>query len=178
LGRAGRRADDSAFACAIRQTAVICVPSPLKGDARGPTCPDDARMMPTHRWTAKVALTGVAVLALVCCGEDKPAVCAQADELEASVQDLLNVNISENGLGALSSSLGQVRTDLEQLVADAKTEFQPQIDMVTASVDQLSSSLSAATADPSATSLATVGTAARSLGDAVRALGDAVAETC
>jgi hypothetical protein len=59
------------------------------------------------------------------CGQDKPAVCAQADELKASVQHLRDVTVTENGIDALTSALRQVKTELEQLGTEAKSEFQP-----------------------------------------------------
>jgi hypothetical protein len=152
--------------------------SSLREDGQGTTGADDARMRSNHQWTAKIALVGATVFALAACGQDKSAVCVEADELQASVQNLRDVTISENGIGALGSALGQVRTELEQLGTEAKSEFQPEIDGVKASVDQLSSSLSAAKADPSATSLGGVGTALRSLDAAVKTLLDAVAGAC
>jgi len=139
---------------------------------------DDAGMRRHHTWTTTIALLGAMVVALASCGQDKPAVCAQADELKASVQHLRDVTVSENGIDALTSALRQVKTELEQLGTEAKSEFQPEIDGGKASVDQLSSSLSAAKADPSATSLRSVGTALKSLDAAVRTLQDAVAGTC
>jgi hypothetical protein len=131
-----------------------------------------------RRWTAEITLAGLTALALTSCAGDKPAVCTQADELRTSVQNLKDVNLSENGVGALSAAMGQVRVEFEQFRTAAGSQFQAQIDAVKAAADQLEASVAAAKAEPNAALLGAVGTSLGGLETAARSLQDAVAGTC
>ena len=74
--------------------------------------------------------------ALVACGEDTPAVCGSADQLQSSFDDLKDIDITEtNGLDEFKSQLETVDGDLDQLTNDAKSEFSTQVDAVTASFE-------------------------------------------
>jgi hypothetical protein len=139
---------------------------------------DDAAMRGVHTWIAGTALASVSALGLVACGQDKPAVCGQADELKASVERLKDTDVSENGVGAIRSSLSQVKVEFEQLQKDAGTQFQPQIAAVEQSVAQVQSSSATARENPSAQSLAVVGADLTGLGVSVRDLGAAIKATC
>ena len=67
--------------------------------------------------------------ALVACGEDTPAVCGSAEQLQSSFDDLKDIDITEtNGLEEFKSQLETVDGDLDQLTNDAKSEFSSQVD--------------------------------------------------
>ena len=79
--------------------------------------------------------------ALVACGEDTPAVCGSADQLQSSFDDLKDIDVTEdNGLDEFKSQLETVDGDLDQLTNDAKSEFSTQVDAVTATFEALGAS--------------------------------------
>lgn len=109
---------------------------------------------------------------------DQPAVCDSVDELRASVDNLKDINLSENGLGEISDSLSAIEDDVRQVASDAKGEFSDQVDQVDADFTELGSSVDAARQDTSASTLGAVGAAVSTLGDDVEALVDDVSSTC
>ena len=113
------------------------------------------------------------------CGEDQPAVCSSVDDLEASVEDVRDIDVTSSGaLGDLESGLEAVGSDLSDVKADAKAEFSSQIDTVQASYDALSASVDAAKASASAATLSAAATALSAFGSDVRTLITDVQETC
>jgi peptidoglycan hydrolase CwlO-like protein len=117
--------------------------------------------------------------ALVACGEDTPAVCGSADQLEASFDELKDIDVTEeNGLDEFKSQLETVDGDLDQLTNDAKTEFSTQVEAVATTWEALGTSAQAATADPSADTLAAASTALSAFGTEVQALISDVKSTC
>src|SRR3954471_4421840 len=79
-----------------------------------------------------------------CGGDDKPAVCSDVDALKTSVDDLMNVEVSQAGLSKLQDDLAQVKSDLSTVQSDAKTQYSNEIDAVEQAATSLSSDLSAA----------------------------------
>lgn len=118
------------------------------------------------------------ILSLTSCGRDEPAVCAQADQVQQSMRQLQNTNISENGLSSLTSTLTQMRAQLSQLSSEAKDQFSPQIEGVKSAMNQLQGAASAAIADPSAENFGPVRTALNDLRTQMDALETAVKGTC
>jgi hypothetical protein len=117
--------------------------------------------------------------ALVACGEDTPAVCGSADQLQSSFDELKDIDVTEeNGLDEFKSQLETVDGDLDQLTNDAKSEFSTQVDAVTASFEALGASVQAATADPSVDTLAVASTALSEFRTEVQALISDVKSTC
>jgi hypothetical protein len=115
---------------------------------------------------------------LAACGGDQPAVCDAVDSLQASVDNLKDVQLSENGVNALTSALTQVKQDLQQVGTDAKAEFGDDVSTIEAAVTSLQSSVAAAKSGPTAATLAAVGTAIEGVGTSLAALQDAVSGTC
>ena len=116
--------------------------------------------------------------ALAACSSDQPAVCDDVDALQSSIDNLKDVQVSENGLNAMSSTLTQIKQDLQQLGADAKAEFGDEADAVRAAVTSLEESVDGAKADPSGTTLSAVGTAVTGVDTSLSALTEAVSGTC
>jgi hypothetical protein len=128
----------------------------------------------------RVALTLVTVLlgaGLAGCS-DQPAVCDSVDALQASVDNLRDINVSANGMGAISDSLATIKRDLNQVKTDAEAEYATQVDAVDAAVSELTSGVTAAQQDPSASNLGVVGQAVSGAVDSVAALADDVSSTC
>jgi hypothetical protein len=137
-------------------------------------------VMRCHAIRAVTAATAITALLGGCGagGGDRPAVCDSLSAVQASVDDLRNANVSENGLSQLRSDLGQLKVNLDQLSQDARAQLQPQIDGVRAAAGQLSSSVTAAKSDPSAATFAGVRTAVAGVADSVQGLGAAMSGTC
>ena len=130
------------------------------------------------RRPAAAAAPFLLVLSLAGCGDSKPAVCSDLDALRASVENLKDVNISENGMTAFTSGLSQIGGDLDQLGADAKSQYQSEVAAVRQALDTLGSSVNSAVADPGPTSFAAVRTAVAGVGDSLSGLDSAVSGTC
>lgn len=125
---------------------------------------------------ATVALAGT--LLGGCAEEDAPAVCNSLEAVHASVDDVRHAGAGENGLTQLRTDLSQLRLHLDQLQADARAQFQPQLDTVRAAAGQVSSSVAAARTEPTATTLDGVRTAVTGLSAAVQNLDTAMSQTC
>jgi hypothetical protein len=120
-----------------------------------------------------------AALTMAACGESAQArACGRSDAVRSAVENLRNVNLSENGMVALDSALAQVKTELELLRSDVKADLQPQVDAVRSSVTQLRSSVRGALTDPTSGSLAAVGTSVDQLRATVGNLRTAVSASC
>jgi hypothetical protein len=79
----------------------------------------------------------VALAASSCGGSDKPAVCDKRDDLQSSVDHLLNVNPVSDGLAAVRSSLADVQQKLNDLAGAAGDHYQPQITALQTSTAQV-----------------------------------------
>jgi len=108
----------------------------------------------------------------------KPAICADINALKSSVDDLKKVNITQNGLASLQTSLTKVQSDLKQVTSDAKKQYASQVDAIDKAASSLGASLQAATSNPSGQTVAAVGTAVKALGASLTTLEDAVKSTC
>lgn len=125
-----------------------------------------------------MALVALMALTMTSCSSGQSPTCDGVDAVRSAVEDVRNVNLSENGMAALTAGLGQVLVELDQLRATAATSLQPQVDALKTSVTQLTSSAEAAKANPTAASLEAVGTAIGGVRDMARSLADTVASTC
>jgi hypothetical protein len=110
--------------------------------------------------------------------EEPPAVCSAVDSLNASVEDVTTVDLSQGALAELKDNLTQVQSDLGKVKDDAKDEYATEIDAVEQAAASVGSSVDAATTSPSAQAITDVGTAVQALGASLRALDDAVESTC
>ena len=80
--------------------------------------------------------------ALVACGDDQPAVCGSAEQLQSSFDELKDIDLTEtNGLDEFKSQLETIDGDLDQLTNDAKSEFSSQVDAVAATFEALGASV-------------------------------------
>jgi capsule polysaccharide export protein KpsE/RkpR len=128
---------------------------------------------------APTVATLVLGAALVGCSDDKPAVCTSADNLQTSVDDLQDIDVtSSTAVSDLESGLTTVQSNLADVKTDAKSEFSPQIKAVDTSYAALKTKVDAAKADPSATTLAAAGTALSALGTDVQTLTNDIQSTC
>lgn len=68
-----------------------------------------------------------ALAAAGCGGSDKPAVCSARDDLQKSVDNLINVNPVSDGVTEVQSRLSDVQAQTTEFAKAAGDEFQPQI---------------------------------------------------
>ncbi len=128
--------------------------------------------------TSVLLVAGIAVGVAACGQSSQAATCDRVDSVRASVEDLRNVNLSENGMVAVGSGLAQLQTDLDNLRADVKADQQPQVDAVRSAVTQLQSSVAGIRANPSATALSQVGTSLEQLRTSIGTLRATVGSGC
>jgi len=131
-----------------------------------------ARLVPT------LLAIVVGASGLVACGGDKPAVCDDVDALQSSVDNLKDVQVSENGVNALTSQLTQIKQDLAQLGTSAEAEFGDDVSKVETAFTSLQSSVAAAKSERTAASVSAVGTAIEGVTSSLSAMQDAVSGTC
>lgn len=129
-----------------------------------------------------VSVVGVAVAiaigAAACGGSDDPAFCADRDALEQSLAGVRDVNVREEGIGALETQLRAVQQDANALVGSAREEFQSEASALRAAITRLESSARAAVSEPSAQSLSNVAAGVSGVASAFRELSDAVSSRC
>ena len=120
------------------------------------------------------------VLPVAGCESDSPqaAVCDSLTAVQNSAQHVRETNVAENGLNQLRTNLIQLRTDVQQLIHNAKTEWAPQAQAIQSSLDQVRSTVDAARTAPGATAFDAVRQALATLDSGVKALGDAMRGTC
>jgi hypothetical protein len=128
------------------------------------------------RWIA--VAVALATLGAGACGTDKPAVCDSFAAVQNSIEHIRNANVAENGLSQLTTDLSQLKPSLEQLYADAKTQYTAEIESLRAAVSQFSANLTTARTEPNAHNLAGAGIALAALQDSARRLADAISGTC
>lgn len=123
------------------------------------------------------ALAVVAVL-LASCGSSKPAYCGNVSNLKNSVHELRNVNVSENGVSALTSQLKTIESNAKSVVSSAQTDFPNETAALSSSLSQLKTALTQLPSAPSATDLAGVARLAKSSATAVTNLASATSSKC
>ncbi|CCH87742.1 conserved exported protein of unknown function [Modestobacter italicus] len=107
-----------------------------------------------------------------------PAVCGSVEDLQASLAAFPEVPVTVEGLGTLREALGQVASEVTQVVDDARSQFETQADALTASLSAVQTSVESAVSAPSAASLDAVGTSVRALADTTAGLASDVSSSC
>lgn len=129
------------------------------------------------RVLSTVALTGA--LLTSCGGSEQSAVCDDVDALRTSLTSLQAFNITDtNVLADLRVVLDQIRTEVDQLAADASEEYSTEIDAVKASTDDLEASAEAAVADPTQAALRTLADDVTTFSTSFKDLRAAVGDAC
>jgi hypothetical protein len=132
----------------------------------------------TRRWlllpAAILVLSGMAAG----CSSSKPAYCTDAANLKASVSNLGNVNVAQNGLGSLQSALSSVQTNANSFASDAKSAFPSQTTALQNSVSSLGAAITSAKGQPPLTAAAAVASSVAQVKTSASALQSAVSGTC
>jgi hypothetical protein len=137
-------------------------------------------MTRTRRAAAVLLWAALLPAGLSACGggSQTPAFCDDLDALAASMNALKESDVRAQGIEATKTQLKAIGDDLDQLSADAKTQFAPQITEVKTQASELKVTLEAATAAPSE---ATISAARRDVGELKNAFLDlqaALQATC
>jgi cytochrome c556 len=126
-----------------------------------------------------VTIVALVVVGLLggCGGSSKPAYCSKRTNLENSIKDLSNLNVS-SGLSGLQAQLQKIESDANALVSSAKGDFPVQTSAIKTSIDSLTRSVKAVTSTPSAAQIATVASDASTVVSSVKSFVDATSSKC
>jgi vancomycin resistance protein YoaR len=94
------------------------------------------------------------------------------------VTDLGKVTVREGGVPAVQEAFSSVRSDAEQVVDDAGSQYRTQTDGLTADVQAVQTAIEQALAGPTPATLSAVVGSIGALVDDVSALADDVSSTC
>src|SRR3954454_16444052 len=83
-------------------------------------------------------------LGLAGCSDTPTAVCDSLTAVQNSAQHVRETKVAENGLAQLRTNLIQLRTDVQQLIAGAKTQWTPQAEAIRSALDNVTSTVNVA----------------------------------
>jgi len=138
------------------------------------------------RIAAQVILVGALTVACSSSGQSSSAgssssasaLCGSVDSLQRSINALQDVQVGKDGTDALKSALGTVRSDVQDVVADAKAQYSSQADAVRADAAAVQTAVDGAKRDPSSASITAIRTAVATLADDARTLAHDVSSSC
>jgi hypothetical protein len=132
----------------------------------------------TTRFASLALAAGIAVGLAGCAESTQSKTCAQADKVRSSIENVRNVNLSENGMVALQTALAQVGTELQLLKTELGSAAQAQVTAVQSSLDQFRTTVNTAKADPTTANLDEVGVARTAARSSMHDLATAVTSGC
>lgn len=130
------------------------------------------------RMFTRIAAATTLIIGLGGCGTEQPPVCDQLAAVQATMHQIRNANVSENGLAVVKANLQQLRVDVRLLVNEAAAQFASEVEVVQAAADQVSTSVAAAQETPDFVHVSEVRATLGALRSSVDGLGDAMAGTC
>jgi hypothetical protein len=104
--------------------------------------------------------------------------CADVAALKASLQDLTKVKPAEDGLTALTTAIGDVKTSLDKAEASASPALQPSVQEVKTAFAELQTAASGTTADNLRQKAPAISAAMKQVGTATQALSSTLTESC
>lgn len=116
-------------------------------------------------------------VAIAGCGSSKPAYCSARTDLENSVKNLTNLNVS-NGVSGLESQLKKIESSADKVVSQAKSDFSSETQAIRSSVDSLTAAVKGLSSSPSAGQLAAVAADASKVVSSVKSFTDATSSKC
>src|SRR3954447_15978311 len=136
-------------------------------------------MHPRLRSISVTCLAAASIAVLAGCGSsNKPAVCTDKTNFQDSINQLKDVNVASDGLGALQTQLKDVQSSATTLVASAQDQFAPQAAAFKTAIASLGTAVQTAAGSPSAASISTVAVGISGVQSAFKSLSDAVSSTC
>jgi CHASE3 domain sensor protein len=102
----------------------------------------------TKRWLATAGALAVVLSLAAACGDDDDSssadqttttqdVCAQAEDLQSSITDLSDIDVSEEGTNALDAAVDNIEQDVRDLASTVSDDLQPQVDDLESSLSSL-----------------------------------------
>ena len=120
-----------------------------------------------------------ALVAAGCGGDDKPAYCENVADLQVSVDDVKNVQLTDSGaLSTLQTELPQVRSDADAVVSSAKQDFPDETSALKSSVSTVATTIEQLPASPTAQQLAPLAQEISGVVTAANALDSATSSAC
>ena len=111
--------------------------------------PDETTPVPARRSMALRSIIPVLLIVTVAAagcsddGDGASSVCDDRVELQDSIQDLRDLNVVDDGIGALDSQLETVLADVDALEASA-ADLEPEVGAVKTSIETLQASVASA----------------------------------
>ena len=126
-----------------------------------------------------VVLAAAALVAAGCGGDDEPAYCSNVGDLQQSVDDLKNVQLTESGsLSSLQTAIQEVQSDADAAVSSAKADFPNETSALKSSVSSLSTTIEALPSSPTAQQLAALAPEINGVVTAAKDLDSATSAAC
>jgi hypothetical protein len=122
-----------------------------------------------------VALIAMAVGA---CGSSEPGYCGDRQDLRDGVDQLSEVDVRADGVGAMRDQLRTIQADAKTLTASAKSDFPEETSALSTSIDGLRSAVQSAQSPPGADDVARIGISVAATVKAVKAFDDATSKEC
>ena len=126
-----------------------------------------------------VVLAAAALVAAACGGDDEPAYCSNVSDLQQSVDDLKNVQLTESGsLSTLQTDIQKVQSDADAVVSSAKEDFPNETSALKSSVSSLSTTIEELPSSPTAQQLAALAPEINGVVTAAKDLDSATNSEC
>jgi hypothetical protein len=120
----------------------------------------------------------VVVVAVGACGSSKPGYCGDRQDLRDAVDQLSEVNVRDNGIGALREQVRTIQADAKTLTASAKSDFPDETSAISTAVDGLTSAVQNVPSPPGAADVARIGASVAATVKAVQGFDNATSESC
>jgi hypothetical protein len=104
--------------------------------------------------------------------------CADVAALKSSLEQLTKVRPLQDGVGALTSAIANVKNNLDKAKASAAPALQPSLQQVETAFAELQTAASGLSADNLKEKAPAIATALAQLAAATKALSSAIAESC
>jgi hypothetical protein len=127
-----------------------------------------------------VAALAIAALAGAGCGgDDEPGYCSDVSDLQQSVDDLKNVQLSESGaLSTLQTELQEVQSNADAVVSSAKQDFPDETSALKSSVSTAATTIEQLPDSPTAQQLAPLAQEISAVVTAAQGLDSATSSAC
>lgn len=126
-----------------------------------------------------VALAATALLAAGCGSDDEPEYCSDVSDLESSIDDLENVDLSgSDALSTVQTDVDAVKSNAQAVVASAKADFPDQTSALESSVTSLSNTIKQLPPSPTAEQLLPLAPQISSAVTAAKDLDNATSSAC
>jgi hypothetical protein len=148
-------------ACALAVVAAVTAgcsdadPDPAAASAASSAAPSSAGS--SSAGSSSVASSSAASSSAGSSSADASPVCAAAAQVRTSVDQLAQVDVTQDGLGALQTALTAVGTAVGTLADTASAQVKPAVDGLQTDLTAIGDAVDAASAQPSVAALRTVG---------------------